>query len=175
MKRVRLGQVLVEQGDIDSRQLQAALEWQKRRGGRIGNALLNLGLVGEEKLARALGRQLGVPVVDPTAQAIDRELLRLVPVKVIESRRVVPLALLSENRRGPLVVATADPLDLAVLDEIAFASGKAVRPVLASRMQIDVAIGRLLGKERPAAVELPPEPAKPMELVQPPRAQRLWN
>jgi hypothetical protein len=39
MKRVPIGQLLIQGGAIDTRQLRAGLEWQKRRGGRIGHAL----------------------------------------------------------------------------------------------------------------------------------------
>ena len=175
MKRVPIGQILVEQGSIDGRQLRAGLDWQRRRGGRIGGALLHLGMVDEASLVRALGSQLEVPVIDLATRAVDKDVLRLVPARVIETRRVLPVELLSETRRGPLVVATSDPLDVIALDEVAFASGKAVRPVLASKMQIDVVIGQLLGRSRPEALEMPAEPLEAMELVRPLQAHRFWN
>jgi hypothetical protein len=175
MKRIPIGQILVEEGAIDGRQLRAGLDWQRRRGGRIGGALLHLGMVDEAAVVRALGVQLGIPVIDLSTRAVDRDVLRLVPARIIETRRVLPVELLSETRRGPLVVATSDPLDLTALDEVAFASGKAVRPVLAPRVHIDVAIGQLLGRHHPDALEIPAEPVEEMELVQPVRAQRFWN
>lgn len=175
MKRVPIGQILVEQGSIDGRQLRAGLDWQRRRGGRIGGALLHLGMVDEASLVRALGTQLEIPVIDLATRPVDRDVLRLVPARVIETRRVLPVELLSETRRGPLVVATSDPLDVIALDEVAFASGKAVRAVLASKLQIDVAIGQLLGRSTPDALEMPAEPLEAMELVQPLVAQRFWN
>ncbi len=175
MKRVPIGQILVEGGSIDGRQLRAGLDWQRRRGGRLGGALVHLGMLDEAAVVRALGLQLGIPVVDLASRSIDRDVLRLVPTRMIEMRRVLPVELLSENRRGPLLVATSDPLDVGALDEVGFASGKMVRPVLASRAQIDVAIGQLLGHHRPDALELPAEPLEEMELVQPVRAQRFWN
>jgi hypothetical protein len=58
---------------------------------------------------------------------------------------------------------------------VAFVSGKLVRPVLATKAQIDIAISRLLGLGRTDALDLPPEPLEEMELVQPIRAQRFWN
>jgi hypothetical protein len=102
-------------------------------------------------------------------------MLRLVPARIIEARRVMPVQLLSEIRRGPLLVATSDPLDMSALDEVAFAADKVVRPALASKAQIDVAISRLLRRGRPEALELPPEPLEQMELVQQVRPQRFWN
>ena len=64
---------------------------------------------------------------------------------------------------------------LHALDQVAFASGKQVRPMLAARSQLDVAIAQLLGQGRPEALELPPEPAGEMELVRPVRSDRFWN
>jgi type IV pilus assembly protein PilB len=175
MKRVPIGQILLEEGTVSGRQLRAGLDWQKRWGGRLGNALVHLGMLKELELVRALARQVGMPVIDLSAREVDPEVLRLVPRKLIESRSVLPVQLLSEHRRGPLLVATSDPLDLQALDEVAFASGKLVRPMLAPRTQIDVAIARYLGRGRLDAVELPPEPIGEMELVQPVRAQQYWN
>ncbi|HET8724114.1 MAG TPA: hypothetical protein VFM53_07885 [Anaeromyxobacteraceae bacterium] len=176
MKRVPLGQILLEDGVIDGRRLRAGLDWQKRWGGRIGNALVHLGLVQEAAVTSALGRQLHVEVVDLTGRIVEPAVLALVPARILEQRKMLPLELLSETRRGPLVVATSDPLDVPGLDEVAFASGKLVRPVLAPRSQLEVAIARNLGRRRPEALELGPEPVGEMDLVQPlTRDSRYWN
>lgn len=175
MKRVPIGQMLVEGGAIDAQQLRSALDWQRRRGGRLGSALVHLGMMGEMEVTRALGEQLGLPVIDLAIYSIDPDVLRIVSGRIVEVTRVLPLALLQETRRGPLVVATAEPQDVRALDEVAFASGKQVRPMLATKTQLDVAIAQLLGRGRPEAVELPPEPLEEMELVRPIRADRFWN
>jgi hypothetical protein len=175
LKRVPIGQILVERGSIDGRALRAGLDWQRRRGGRLGRALVHLGLVDEAALVGALGFQLGIEVVDLANRFIDRDVLRLVPARIIEARRILPLELLTETRRGPLIVATSDPLDMHALDEVAFAAGKLIRPVLAERAQIDVAIARLLGQVHREALDLPPEPEGEMDLVRPVRSDRFWN
>jgi len=175
MKRVPIGQILVHGGAIDARQLRAGLDWQKRWGGRLGHALLHLGLVKETDLVRALGSQFEIPVVDLAARDVPAEVLLLVPARILQGRGVLPLELLSECRRGPLLMATSDPLDFAAMDEVAFASGKLVRQVLATRSQLEVAISRALGRGRPTALDLPPEPLEEMELVQPVRPASLWN
>jgi hypothetical protein len=175
VKRVPIGQILVDRGSIDGRALRAGLDWQRRRGGRLGRALVHLGLVDEAAVVGALGIQLGMEVVDLSSRVIDRDVLRLVPERIIEARRILPVELLAETRRGPLVVATSDPLDMQALDEVAFAAGKQIRPVLAERGQIDVAIARLVGRGHPEALDLPPEPVGEMDLVRPVRTDRFWN
>ena len=175
MKRVPLGQILLEGGTIDGRQLRAGLEWQRRCGGRIGSALVHLGIVHEFDLVQALGRQFQIPVIDLAGRFVPADVLLLVPARILEARGLLPLELLKECRRGPLLVATSDPLDVEGLDEVAFASGKQVRPVLAARSQLATAIARHLGGGHTEALELGPEPLGEMDLVQPVSASRFWN
>src|SRR5574337_159501 len=131
-QRVPIGELLVKQGRIDALQLQSALAHQRQWGGRLGRALVSLGFVSE-------------PVL-------------LAPERLIRSRKVVPLELLSESKRGPLLVALSEPDNLSTLDEIAFATGMQVKPVLAAEADVDAAIARLLGAapgQRPAAGPYP--------------------
>jgi hypothetical protein len=161
MARVRIGELMVRQGRIDEMQLQSALAHQRRWGGRLGRAIVGLGFVSEPTFLEALSEQLGTPFMVIGDRAVERAVLALVPEKLIRARRVLPLAKLTESRRGPLVVALSDPGDLAVLDEVGFVTGLSVRPALAAEADLDQAIRRLLGDERGAtrrtlqAIELP--------------------
>jgi type IV pilus assembly protein PilB len=151
MDRVRIGQMLLRRGHIDALQLESALAHQRRWGGRIGRAIVHLGFMKEETLLAALGEQLGVPFVEIGDRHVDRAVLALVPERLVRTRGVLPLARLSEHRRGPLVVAVPDAGDLPLLDEIAFASGLQVKPVLAAEADIERAVDRLLGRAAPTA------------------------
>lgn len=148
-RRNLLGEILVDQGAITLHQLRMGLDQQHHGGGKLGLALVQLGYVDESVLARALSRQLGVPFVEINGREIGNELLRLVPERLLRQRRVVPLALLAESRRGPLVVATSDPLDVEALGAVALASGKKIRPVLATQPDIDRALSRYPDQGRP--------------------------
>jgi hypothetical protein len=144
MARVRIGEMLVQQGRIDPYQLESALAHQRRWGGRIGRAIVHLGFMKERAVLEVVGSQLGVPFVVIGDRHVPAQVLALVPKKLVRGRKVLPLARLSDTRRGPLVVALADPADLHVLDEIAFATGMQVKPVLAAESDIEQAIARLL-------------------------------
>lgn len=150
MARVRIGEMLVQQGLIDGVQLQSALAHQRRWGGKLGHAIVQLGFLPEREMLESVGSQIGVPCVSLADRDIAPQVVRLVPERLIRSRRVLPIARLAEGRRGPLVVALADPADLGVLDEIAFATGMDVRPVLASEREIELAIARHLDGVSPA-------------------------
>jgi hypothetical protein len=160
MARVRIGELLMRQGRLDELQLQSALAHQARWGGRLGHAVVHLGFLDETTFLEALAEQLGTPFITVGDRPVDPAVLALVPQKLIRSRKVLPLARLSEGRRGPLVVALTDPGDLRVLDEITFVTGLDVRPALATEADIDQAIARLLGPgagapRRLSAVDLP--------------------
>ncbi len=152
--RKRIGQLLVEVGALDAYQLESALAHQRRWGGRLGRAIVHLGFLREADVLSAVGSQLGVSYVPLRDKEIPRDVLSLVPEKVIRSRRVLPIARLREHRRGPLVVACPDPADLRVLDDLAFATGLEIRPTLASEEELDGAIERHL--QGPAGAHPPP-------------------
>ncbi len=160
MARIRIGELLMRQGRLDELQLQSALAHQARWGGRLGRAVVHLGFLDEATFLEVLAEQLGTPFVTIGDRPVDAAVLALVPRKLILGRKVLPLAKLTEGRRGPLVVALADPGDLGVLDEISFATGLDVRPALATEADLDQAIARLLGTpggppRRLAPVDLP--------------------
>lgn len=147
MERTLIGERLVDEGSITVLQLRAGLAWQRARGGKLGEALLDLGYLEEPVLVGALARHLGLPVVEVVGRAVPAEVLGLVPEGVLRRRRVLPVALAG----GALVVATADPLDAAALEEVARASGLGVRAALAAERDIEEALSRHLGPPRSAA------------------------
>ncbi|HEX9052998.1 MAG TPA: hypothetical protein VF841_20885 [Anaeromyxobacter sp.] len=144
MARLRLGEMLVKRGCIDAVQLQSALAHQRRWGGRIGRSIVQLGFMQETALLQNVGEQMGVPFLEVSDVQVPPEVLALVPERLIRMRKVLPVQRLGAGKRGPLVVAVPDPFDLAALDELAFATGMAVKPVLAAEVALDRAIARLL-------------------------------
>lgn len=160
MTRKKIGELLVEVGAIDPFQLESALAHQRRWGGRLGRAMVYLGFLREDEVLSAVGGQLGVPYVTLWDKVIPRDVLSLLPEKVIRGRKVLPVARLREHRRGPLVVALADPADLVVLDELSFATGLEIRPVLASEDELEQAIESHLSRggrdsTLPRSIDLP--------------------
>jgi type IV pilus assembly protein PilB len=186
MARVRIGEMLVQRGDIDTAQLQSALAHQRRWGGRLGHAIVQLGFMQERAVLETISEQLGVPYLEIADRAVPRQVLALVPEKLIRSRKVLPLELQGSGRRV-LVVALADPADLRVIDEIAFATGMTVKPVLVAEFDVDRAIARLLDgivtrrdggfESREDAIELP-EDTSPLSVERDPTGgpgRRLLN
>jgi hypothetical protein len=136
----RIGQILVEMKACTAEELRAGLETQAILGGRIGTNLLELGIVDESQLAAALTRAYGIPCisgdVEPEPAAIDA-----VSAALAERFNAVPLQL--EGKR--LRVAVSDPRDFGKLDELAFAIGKSVVPVLAAESRVWSLLRRFYG------------------------------
>lgn len=139
----RLGDILLARGVVDSLQLQSALAFQRQWGLPLGQVVVDQGFAGAEQVLSALQEQTGIASVDLDAQSVDARLARLVPLKVAESYRVVPLRL-EGPRDSVLVVAIAAPASLDALDVVKSVSGKGrVIPRLATDTAIRRAIGRL--------------------------------
>ncbi|RKH31751.1 general secretion pathway protein GspE [Corallococcus praedator] len=140
----RLGDILLARGVVDAMQLQSALAYQRKWGVALGQVVVDQRFCTAEAVLSALAAQSGVAAVDLDAQPLDATLAKLIPVKVAEAHRVVPLRLEGQGPRDTaLVVAIAAPASLAALDVVKSVSGKArVVPLLAT----DAALGRAIGR-----------------------------
>ncbi|MEZ4398745.1 MAG: hypothetical protein R3B06_01905 [Kofleriaceae bacterium] len=142
MARKRIGEILIEAGLIDEDALRSALVEQRRRGGPIGRALVDLKLVAEETLVAALSRQLAVPVVDLDGMEISQAVVDLVPGELAESFGLVPF----DQPMKFLDVAMSDPNNLRVIDELRVRTNLNIRAYLAGPKAIERAIGRYYGR-----------------------------
>jgi type IV pilus assembly protein PilB len=134
----RLGEMLVAAGLIQDVQLRKVLDEQKKRGGRVGELLVELRLITENDLAVFLARQLGLPFVDLDKHLVDREAVKLIPIEL--ARRLSAIPLLKDE--ASLEVAMADPLDIFGLDDIRRAAGVEIRQAVAARSGVQRAIDR---------------------------------
>ena len=63
-KKIRIGDILVAAGAITEEQLQEALAYQKENGGKLGNVLVDLGMISNEILITLLTQQLGIDYIE---------------------------------------------------------------------------------------------------------------
>jgi len=133
-------------GRIDAWQIRSAEGYQRRWGRSFEQAIVELGFMTVHDVLLETAQFMGVPYIRIDSRAITRDAIRSLPEKLIRARKVMPLAITGDPRRGSLVVAMTNPRDLAALDEIRFAARIAVQPVLASESEIDQAIGAHFGK-----------------------------
>jgi type IV pilus assembly protein PilB len=134
----KIGEMLLKGNLITPEQLRSALESQKNSKERIGTVLVKAGYVKEPELLAFLGRQFNLPVVDLTQYEINPEVVRLLPEDMVQKNLALPI-----NRVGTkLIVAVADPSNMAIVDGIGFKTGYSVELVLASEKAITDAINK---------------------------------
>ncbi|MCL5965738.1 MAG: type IV-A pilus assembly ATPase PilB [Deltaproteobacteria bacterium] len=134
----KIGEMLLKGNLISQEQLRAALDTQKKTKERIGLVLVKSGFIKEQELLSFLGRQFNVPVVDLSRYEINPEVVRLLPEEMVQKHLALPI-----NRVGAkLIVAVADPSNMAIIDAIGFKTGYSVELVLASEKDITAAINK---------------------------------
>lgn len=139
-----LGDILRDKGVITEEQLQKALKLQEEHEDmRLGDALVQLGLVTWDNVTNALGEMLGYEVIDLRKTEVSVEAIEMVPKSTAQTHRLLPIAL----NNGVLTVAITDPFDLYAMDNLRFLLNTDVRCVLAAPDAVDDAIERYYGVE----------------------------
>jgi len=115
--KIRIGDLLVEEGFITNEQLMQALSKQKEfkeKGEfkKIGEILIEEGYISEKQMALVLAKQLGLEFVDLYGEDIDYNLMDSFPVNLIKQSKVIPF----KETDDYIFVATADPLDYDALE-----------------------------------------------------------
>ncbi len=113
-EKIRLGDLLIQQGLLTDEQLRFALEEQKRSGRKLGRIVVESAFVTEEAISQALARQLRVSYVDLKHFNPKQELINLLPEAQARRFRAVVL----DEVAGRLQVGFVDPTDLQAYDDI---------------------------------------------------------
>lgn len=140
MKSVPIGQLLVESGYITEAQLNDALARQKTEfnGAKIGEVLLDLGYVSETQVVHALSARLKVPYIDLVTAKIDIDAVKKIPEEVARKNNVIGY----RAQGGRLFVATNDPVNFIIFEELKISAGMEIVPTLATKSAIQEAINR---------------------------------
>ncbi len=88
----RLGDILVRRGYVTPGQLEAALSAQGSERGMLGRILVRRGLITMDQLGEALAEQFGVPFIEVVPQAVNPQIVRLLPEKLARQRSCVPMS-----------------------------------------------------------------------------------
>jgi MSHA biogenesis protein MshE len=138
-ERVRLGEILVQQGLLAQEQLAAALEEQKRSGRRLGRVFVESGYVSEDQICEALARQLKIPYVNLRTFDVEPEHLARLPESQARRFRAVVL----EDRGSALRVGMVDPTDLNAYDELSRQLRRDIELAVVSESELLRTIDRL--------------------------------
>lgn len=143
MRTKRLGDMLLELGLITQDQLKEALEFQAKEKDRLGTILIKHNFITEGQLIDALRMQLGIEYIDLTKIDIAPEMSQYVPKNLAKRMNVVPVRISKDQ----LFLAMADPLNFMAIEEAQRTSRKRIVPMIASEPAVKHAINVLYGNE----------------------------
>jgi type IV pilus assembly protein PilB len=156
MRDIPLGTLVHRAGLLTAEQLEGALAEGSSTGKRLGEVLIERGLLEERQVAELVAGQKGLPFVELRPESVDPEAVKLLPA--IAARQFGALAIALED--GVPVVAIADPADQDVVDFLGERIEGEYRLVVAARAEIERA-ALAAGSPGAAAPTAPPIPAAP--------------
>ena len=132
-QRDQLGKMLLEMGLITQEKLEEAIGLQEMSGAKnLGDILLKAGMVREEELAYVVGTMLNVPVIPLKNVEIPPNVLSMVPEKIIRKHHVIPFNVTEDT----LTLVMIDPMNIMVIDEIQYLTGKQIQEAIGLKSEI---------------------------------------
>ncbi|KGR84816.1 GspE/PulE family protein [Lysinibacillus odysseyi] len=126
--RKRIGDLLLEAGVITEEQLTNALD-NKSRDEKLGDFLIKENILTEQQLIEVLEFQLGIPHISLNQIPIDPELLHLVPAELAKRAQLIPI----RREKNKLFIAMADPMDYFAIEEVRMATGCQIETTIAAK------------------------------------------
>ena len=136
-----IGEALSEIGLITPEQYNAILAEERSTRKPLGRLLLEKKIVTEEQLLVIMEKKLNIPRVRLFDFKINAEAITSIPVEMARRYRVMPIA----KKGRQILLAMADPLNLAALDDVTMITEADVSPVLAGEDEIMDAINQHYG------------------------------
>jgi hypothetical protein len=157
---MKLGEILVQLGLLSPEQLKTILAERNVLGAKIGTQLVERGFLETDQVTEGLSRQMGVPAaMQRHFDKADPGVVALLKPNLAARYMALPLV---AARSGPkrIVVAMATPQDVLCVDDVSFALGARVEPMVAAELAIARALKRMHNIDvnllRPAQPEPPP-------------------
>jgi len=137
----KIGEILVANSLITAKQLEEALEYQKKTGLKLGQILLEKKYITEKQLLEFLSKQFSIRFVEISKIEISPEIIKIVPEAIARRYTLIPI----EKNDNIISVAMVDPLNIVVLDELKLMTGYNIEPVFALEDDILSAIDKYYG------------------------------
>ncbi len=137
----KIGEILLERGLISASQLEEALGEQKITNEKLGEVLIKKGLITHEELERCLAAQTGIAKFNLAGYLIEPDIIRLVPEEFARKYKLIPVFVIENS----LTVAMVDPTNVYVIDELQRITKLNVESVLADELEIRKAQDQCFG------------------------------
>ncbi|MBN1931736.1 MAG: PilT/PilU family type 4a pilus ATPase [Desulfobacterales bacterium] len=136
----RLGEILVQNGLITEEQLKKVLNRQTQVGGHLGSILVNMGFITIDKLIEFLSKKAGVPGINLFELNIDPAVINLLPLEKINAFKILPVAV----DKNILTLAMINPQDFLIIGELEFTLGKKIKPVIVPHFMMEAAFKSII-------------------------------
>ncbi len=133
MRRMKFGEILVEEQLISEAELQEALKRQKTVRKKLGQILIDMRLLTENEMLVALSRKLKFQFEENPIKHLDKSVRDLVTYEFSQQHKILPLFI--EN--GTLFFATNDPLDFVTMEDLSMITGFDTLPILSPMSAIE--------------------------------------
>ncbi|MGN0601014.1 MAG: GspE/PulE family protein [Oscillospiraceae bacterium] len=153
MKNIPIGQYMVNEGVITEEQLQHVLDVKKEEnvpGKFFGDYVIELGYVTDVQFAQVLAKKLNVPFIDLNDPdvSIDIEAVKKIPEALAKKHTIIAIKITGKR----LTVASHDPVNFYIFEDIKVSTGMDVVPVLATKEAITKAIGKSYSMQNTGAI-----------------------
>ena len=146
-KKVRLGDLLVQKGIITEEQLSEALKQHKEKKLMLGEMIVYMGFASQIQINDVLCEHLNIDFVDMREEEPDPQVLSLLDESIMRKYTLVPLRH-DNNNAGALQVAMADPMNILAMDDINIITGMQVVPILANAQDINAFLDKAFGQQQ---------------------------
>ena len=141
----RIGEVLLERGLINHKELEKALAHQKEHGGLMGQILIHFGFITEQEVALVLTVQYGFPYLPLDNYEIDGGLTGLIPEALARQYCLIPI----DRIGNALTLAMADPSNMHAIEEVELLTKCVVQTFVSTPTEIVQAIEKYYKKQGP--------------------------
>ena len=140
----QLGELLLERGVINKKQLEKSLQIQKEKGGLLGQIMVGLGYATEEEIAQVITVQYGFPYLPLAGYEIDPESVKLIPQQVAKQYGLIAIDKIGDT----LTLAMSNPLNIQAIEDVEFITKCKVQSFVSTLSDVNAAISKYYRKEK---------------------------
>ena len=143
-RKVRIGDILINEGILSPEKLDEALALQKEKKKRLGEILVEEGFISDETMANALCHQLGYARADLQNGRVPDDLLSMFEPEILKKYSAIPY-MYDDRNVNVILMAMSDPMDMLAIDDLSMICNRMIQPVVATPQEIMIAIDKYFG------------------------------
>ncbi len=165
----KIGEILIEEGLINDKQLTMALAESKVLGIPLGSVLVKMGFITIKELKEALGAQMGVQLATAEQLKALPTAISILPEDFVRENKVIPLSMTDKS----LVVGMVDPGNSKTINEIVYQTGLKPTVIMVTHYEYEAFLQTYYENEREAANKMLKEIEN--ERVEADNSDSLWD